>query len=96
LRASLAFLLPDGWRGEVVDLSATGLRIQCLALLTPQAIIEGTLVVDAKTSVKLRGVVVWTSPPDHRGFVPAEFGLELLEVPQAYLDALAGLFAEQG
>lgn len=79
----------------MVDLSATGLRIQCLALLTPQSVIEGTLVVDEHTQVKLKGVVVWTSPPDHRGFVPAEFGLELLEVPQSYLDALAGLFAEQ-
>ncbi|MHB8872929.1 MAG: PilZ domain-containing protein [Myxococcaceae bacterium] len=88
--------MPDGWKGEVVDLSATGLRIQCLALLTPQSVIEGTLVIDEKTSIRLKGVVVWTSPPDHRGFVPAEFGLELTEVPEVYLRALARLFAEQG
>ena len=79
-----------------MDLSATGLRIQCLALLTPQAVIEGTLVIDEQTSIKLKGVVVWTSPPDHQGFVPAEFGLELLDVSEAYLNALAGLFADQG
>lgn len=79
-----------------MDLSATGLRIQCLALLTPQSIIEGTLVIDPGTSIRLKGVVVWTSPPDHRGFVPAEFGFELTEVPETYLKALATLFAEQG
>ena len=96
LRTSLPFLLPDGWRGEVVDLSATGLRIQCLALLSPQSTIEGTLVIDDEHRIRLKGVVVWTSPPDHQGFVPAEFGLELVEVPEEYLEALARLFADQG
>ena len=79
----------------MVDLSATGLRIQCLALLSPQSVIEGTLVVDEQVKIRLKGVVVWTSPPDHRGFIPAEFGLELTEVPEQYLTALAGLFADQ-
>ncbi len=88
-------MLPDGWRGEVVDLSATGLRIQCLALLAPKSVIEGTLVIDESLSIKLKGVVVWTSPPDHRGFVPAEFGLELTEAPEEYFATLARLFADK-
>jgi hypothetical protein len=75
-------------------MSAGGLRIRSVALLQPDAEIEGTLVLSDST-ILLKGVVAWMIPPDHAGFIPAEIGIELSDVPEAYLSALAGLFADQ-
>jgi hypothetical protein len=88
-------LLPDGWKGEVVDLSAAGMRIQSVAVLEPRTEVEGKLVLDDGTIIPLKGVVVWSTPPDHRAFVLAEVGLELQAVPEQYLAALTRLFAEE-
>ena len=77
-----------------MDLSAVGMRIQSIAVLDPRTVVEGTLIVSPTQSIRLRAVVIWATPPDHRGFVPAELGLELLEVPENYLQTLAELFAE--
>jgi hypothetical protein len=94
IRKQLTFLLPDGWKGEVVDLSAVGMRIQSLVLLPPQTVVEGELVLPDGERLALKGEVVWSNPPDHRNYLPAELGLELVDVPDAYLSALARLFAE--
>ncbi len=94
LRKSLTFLLPDGWRGEVVDLSATGLRIQSIVVLEKNAVIEGSLVLLDGRQLKLKGKVVWIRPPDHLASVPAEIGLELVDIPEEYLGELSNLFAD--
>ena len=91
----MTFLLPDGWKGEVIDLSAAGMRIQSVAVLEPKTEVEGTLVLDDGVRIPLKGVVIWSTPPDHRAYVLAEIGLELQAVPESYLAALATLFAEE-
>ncbi len=78
----------------MVDLSAVGMRIQSLVLLPPQTVVEGELVLSDGATLPLRGEVVWSTPPDHVNYVPAELGLELIDVSDAYLNALARLFAE--
>ena len=93
LKKKLPFVLEDGWRGEVVDLSAAGLRIECLAVLAPLSTVEGTLTHEGKP-LKVRAVVIWAEPPDHASFLPAEVGLELLDTSTEYLALVATLFAE--
>jgi len=95
LKRSLAFLLPDGWRGEVVDMSAAGLRVLSVAVLEPKSEVEGTLVLEDGDRIPLKAKVIWATPPDHKALVLAEMGLELQNVPETYLRALARLFAEQ-
>ena len=94
LVTGLTFVLPDGWRGDVVDLSAAGIRVRSLVTLPPLTIVEGTLVLPDGTPVPLRAEVVWSTPPDHALAVPAEMGLELIDAPPEYLAGLAALFAE--
>lgn len=94
LVAGLTFVMPDGWHGDVVDLSAAGMRVQSLVSLEPPTVIEGVLVMPGDRRIPLRAEVVWSTPPDHTSFVPAEMGLELLDAPAEYLVALAQLFAQ--
>jgi hypothetical protein len=94
LQTSLQFLLPDGWKGEVVDLSANGLRLQCLLMLDKDSEVSGTLVFPDGKRLEIQGTVVWTADPVFEHHVPAELGIELSSVSQEYLDALASLFAE--
>lgn len=96
LKKQLEFLLPDGWKGEVVDLSLTGMRLQSVVELHRLKQIEGELVLPDERRIPLRGRVVWSTPPDHRAFIPAELGLELLEVPDEYAAAVAEMFASDG
>lgn len=94
LQKSLVLLLPDGWKGDVVDLSAVGMRVQSLLVLPEGAELEGVLLLPGGEQLPVKGEVVWTLAPDHVNRVPAEMGLELLDVSEAYLKALAGLFAD--
>jgi len=90
----LPFMLPDGWRGEVVDLSVSGMRIQCIVLLEKDTEVTGELVLPGGKTVELTGTVVWSAPPLFSEYVvPGEVGLEFAHVPQEYLSALASLFA---
>ncbi|MBI3182366.1 MAG: PilZ domain-containing protein [Myxococcales bacterium] len=75
-------------------MSATGIRLRTVAMLEAKTEFDGALVLEDGSRIPLRAVVVWMTPPDHRGFVPSELGLELKNVPEAYLAALARLFAE--
>jgi hypothetical protein len=93
LRRSLTFLLPDGWSSEVVDLSATGLRLRCLAVLLQGTEVDGKLVLPDGNELKLKATVVWTSPPDLSIHMLGEIGLQLIEPPPEYHRALAELFA---
>jgi hypothetical protein len=94
LKTSLTFHLPDGWRGEVIDLSATGLRIRCVAVLEAGLQFDGALELPGGERLKLPVRVVWTRPPDHAGYVPGEVGFELIEPPVEYHQAVARLFAD--
>ena len=87
--------LPDGWKGEVVDLSAVGLRVQSVALLNRGTVLTGTLVLPGGSRLVLNGRVIWSRPPDHANHAPAEIGIELVEPPELYLRSLAELFAEE-
>lgn len=95
LRRNLTFLLPDGWSGEVVDLSATGMRVRSLAMVLQNAELEGTLVLPSGDELKLKGTVVWATPPDHSIRMLGEFGLQLVDPPPEYHEALAELFASE-
>jgi hypothetical protein len=94
LKKSLAFLLPDGWQGEVVDLSAIGMRVQSLVLLPEGTEVKGTLMLPGSSPLPIQGKVVWSQAPDHENRIPAEMGLELTSVSEPYLEAVAKLFAE--
>ncbi len=96
LRRHLEFLLPDGWKGEVVDLSLTGMRIQSVVELHRLTSVEGELVLPSGRKLAVRGRVIWSTPPDHLAFIPAELGLELSEVSEEYAAAVAELFASEG
>jgi hypothetical protein len=72
------------------------MRIQCLVLLERGAPVEGSLEMPDGSTVPVKGVVVWTQPPDHPGFVPAEMGIELSNITEEYLRAVASLFADDG
>ena len=77
-----------------MDLSAVGMRLKSIAVLEKGTVVEGKLLVPDEEPIPLKGEVIWLSPPDHGNFVPAEMGLELVEVPDAYLKVLARLFAD--
>jgi hypothetical protein len=86
--------MSDGFRGDVHDLSAGGFRMHALGQLAPNTVVEGTLHVTEALKVKLKAVVRWSRPPSTQGSGLPELGLELVDPPQAYFDALALLFAE--
>jgi PilZ domain len=88
-------LLPDGWMGEVFDLSATGIRVRTVAVIPRTTDLEGTLILPNGEQVALHGRVVWATPPDHLRKVPGEIGIELRDVPERYFSALARFFADQ-
>ena len=78
----------------MVDLSATGLRIQCVAILEAETEIKGALELPDGRNIPLSAVVVWTTASENAGLLPSEVGLELIDPPPAYHAALAKLFAD--
>lgn len=94
IKASLTFHLPDGWRGEVLDLSATGLRIRSVAVVPTGLEFEGTLVLQDGNIITLPVRAVWCRAPDLAAVVPGEVGFELIAPPPAYYAAVARLFAD--
>jgi hypothetical protein len=93
LKTALPIRLPDGWSGEVLNLSTTGLRLRSIAMLpigTPvDAVIE-----HPNREVALKAIVIWADPPQYDIDVAGEIGLALQEVSQDYLDLLVELFAD--
>jgi hypothetical protein len=94
LATSLTLLLPDGWKAAVMDLSATGMRVRTLAVVPTGTELGAQLQLEDGTLVPVRFAVVWTARPEEAGPEENELGLEMLDVSQAYLDAVALLFAE--
>jgi hypothetical protein len=95
VKRALTLLLPDGWKGQVVDLSATGMRVRSVAVIPRDTELEGTLILPNGDKVDIVGTVVWSRPPDHLHSIPAEFGVQLRDVPDTYFSALVRLFADQ-
>jgi hypothetical protein len=69
-----------------VDLSLTGLRVQSIAVLEKDTQLEGELEFEEGKRLPLKCEVVWSNPPDHAGYVPAEMGLAILNPPPEYID----------
>ncbi len=88
--------MPDGWRGEVVDVSATGMRVRSVVVLAPNSELEGALVLEDGRQIPVAAVVVWTAPAELAGAGLSEFGLELVRPSEQYLAAIAQLFADAG
>lgn len=93
LRHPLEISLPDGWAGEVLDLSIAGLRVRSVARVQEGAELQVTLSGPRGEKVPLSVEVKWVNPPQIEGGL-VEFGLSLLAVPQPYHQLLADLFAD--
>ncbi|HLT29963.1 MAG TPA: PilZ domain-containing protein [Myxococcaceae bacterium] len=94
LTRRLTISVHDGWKGEVVDLSAVGLRIRTVLDLPKDSQIEAALQLEGGRTIPIRARVVWVNPAQHLEKVPAELGLELSEVSEDYTRLVAELFAE--
>jgi hypothetical protein len=93
LRMTLPFRLPDGWRGEVFDLSAIGMRIRSVAVLSEEAIVEGKLETEGML-IPVKAQVIWCKPPGESLGGRAEIGLKILDPSETYLALVASLFAD--
>jgi len=86
-------MLPDGWKADVLDISATGMRVRTLAVLPTGLELETRLRLEDGSMMPLRAVVVWAASPEEAGPGQHEFGLELVNPSQDFLEVLAHLFA---
>ncbi|MGI5862210.1 MAG: PilZ domain-containing protein [Myxococcales bacterium] len=93
LEAAIPIRLPDGWHGEVINLSTTGMRVRSIAMLEPGKLIDATLEIRGR-EVPIKALVVWADPPEFDIGAAGEIGLALEQVSQDYLDQLALLFAD--
>ncbi|MFN0063080.1 MAG: PilZ domain-containing protein [Myxococcaceae bacterium] len=93
VRRTLSVWTREGVEGEVVDLSAVGLRVQAIAELAPTGRFEGELLLEDGRRVAVSGIVAWRSPADIPGFTAGEIGVELVEPTEEYLRVVASLFA---
>lgn len=94
LIATLPIRLPDGWRGEVLNLSATGLRVRTMALLAVDSVLDAVVDPEGR-AIGVSATVVWAEPPNFKLGVLGEIGLQLEEPSQAYLELIADLFASE-
>lgn len=94
LTRHLTLSVHDGWKGEVVDLSAVGMRIRTVLELPKDSEVEAALLLGENISIPIRARVVWVKAADHLAQVPAEIGLELIEISDAYSHLVAELFAD--
>jgi hypothetical protein len=94
LRKDLTLQLPDGWLGDVVDVSATGMRVRSGVMLPIGSEFRGTLQWPDHAPFQVGARVVWVKPRE-AGLIPLEMGLEMVEPTPEYLEALAELFSEQ-
>ena len=93
LPITLTVRLPDGWKGEVINLSANGLRIRTMALLEPEIVLDA-VIEHAGREFAVRASVIWSDPPNYELGVLGEFGLQLIEPTEQYLKLAAELFAD--
>jgi hypothetical protein len=89
----LEVLLPDGWKGEVLDASVTGMRVRSLLVVKVGETLDVTLQLEDGATLPMKGDVAWADVPDFAVNGSAEFGLAFSEVPQHYLTLLSTLFA---
>jgi len=75
--------------------SLSGMKIRSVAYLARNQQLDGHLVLPDGRRIALHVLVVWSTPPDPAGFVLAEAGLEILNVPAEYAAALVDIFAQE-
>ncbi|MGC4115453.1 MAG: PilZ domain-containing protein [Myxococcales bacterium] len=92
LRTTLPIRLPDGWSGEVVDLSASGLRVRTMAVIPVETVID-VKIEHRGHLIPARMTVVWAEPPNFDVGELGELGLQVAEVSEPYLQLAAELFA---
>ena len=90
MKHSLSFWFQDGWRGQVTEMAALGMKIECFEKFEIGSPVEGMLLLGGNRSLRLVGHVVWCQERKPRGF---ELGVELDEVPKEYLQILAERFS---
>jgi hypothetical protein len=93
LPTTLTIRLPDGWRGEVLDLSANGLRVRTMAMFEIESIVDAVLEYNA-TKIPIKATVIWMEAPKFDLGILGEMGLELMQVSPEYLQLVADLFAD--
>jgi hypothetical protein len=69
--------------------------VRTVAVIARNTHLEGTVILPGGEQLPIRGRVVWSTPPDHLRRVPAEFGVELVDVPEKYYTTLVRFFADQ-
>jgi hypothetical protein len=79
--------------GEVMDLSIIGMRIRCSRAAPEGAGFTGELLFEDRPTIRVQGRVAWRSASAQAGWKPAEVGVELSQVPEAYAHMVAELFA---
>jgi len=92
VRTALTVRLPDGWSGEVLDLSAAGMRVRTMAVIPVESVIDGKVEHRGRL-VPARMTVVWAEPPSFDLGELGELGLQVAEVSEDYLKLAAELFA---
>jgi len=92
VRTALTVRLPDGWSGEVLDLSAAGMRVRTMAVIPVESVID-VKVEHRGRLVPARMTVVWAEPPSFDLGELGELGLQVAEVSEDYLKLAAELFA---
>jgi hypothetical protein len=92
LQTALPIRLTDGWHGEVLNMSATGLRVRTVLLLHPGQPFEGVLEHGGR-EIAVQGFVIWADPPEFDLDRPGEAGIALVDVSHDYFALLAELFA---
>jgi hypothetical protein len=90
---TLTIRLPDGWRGEVLDLSANGLRVRTMAVLQAESTIDAAIEREGKL-IPVKATVIWAEPPNFDLGQLGEMGLQLNDVSEDYLQLVTDLFAE--
>ena len=93
LPTALPIHLPDGWRGEVLDLSASGMRVRTMALFEPESVIEA-FIERAGKRIVVKAIVIWMEPADFDLGQLGEMGLQLNDASEEYLQLVTDLFAE--
>jgi hypothetical protein len=93
LPTALPVRLPDGWKGEVLNLSAHGVCIRTMALLQVESVLDA-VIEHGGGEIAVRGTVVWADPPNFDLGDLGEIGLQLIDPSEEYLQLAAKLFAD--
>ncbi|MBK7857344.1 MAG: PilZ domain-containing protein [Archangiaceae bacterium] len=92
----LRFVADDAFKGEVLDVSAVGLKVRvpvAAAVEVSERVLPGTLTFESGSHVRIKVRVARVTPEDHELVV---LGLEIAEADKGFFDALPRLRRESG